>query len=199
MSMDASGTIASAITFSRWKGIPYVRRHAIPNNPRSGKQVGFRSMLGFLANQWTLFSAPDKATWEALADAMHQSGFNRFVGVNQTRWSQFRAPSSEYPAPETPATISAATITGTGGVREASLSIADGATAPDWGYLIFGLLAGAPTPSLSNLVGVAPWVSDPTIFIHTPIGAGVWHYKSIGFNITGLKGIVSADATATVT
>jgi hypothetical protein len=78
------------------------------------------------------------------------------------------------------------------------LSIADGATAPDWGYMLFAKLAGAVTPSISNLVAVAV-AAAPTLIVHTPIEAGTWHYKCIGFTTTGVKGAVSvADANCVV-
>jgi len=40
-SLDASGTIAKAITFSKWRGRQYVRRHAIPKNPQSPPRLAF--------------------------------------------------------------------------------------------------------------------------------------------------------------
>lgn len=199
MSMSASGTLASAIVFSTWKGKPYVRRHAIPANPRSGKQLGFRAMLRFLSKYWASMPALQQGDWATDADTLHQSGFNRFVGKSQTRWRSMKAPGYDVYPDETGVAPSAGVITATGGIREASLSIADGATAPDFGWLIFALLGGAPTPSLSNLVGVELYTGTPTIFVHTPIEAGAWHYKCIGFLFTGLKGTVSLDATCNVT
>lgn len=35
MSLEASGTIGNALTFSRWVGRPYVRRYTIPGNPQT--------------------------------------------------------------------------------------------------------------------------------------------------------------------
>lgn len=49
MSLDASGSIASTITFSKWKGRNYVRQLTIPSNPSTGAQVAIRLALGAIA------------------------------------------------------------------------------------------------------------------------------------------------------
>lgn len=46
MSLDASGSVAGAITFSKWKGRNYVRQLVIPANPRSSGQVASREKVG---------------------------------------------------------------------------------------------------------------------------------------------------------
>jgi hypothetical protein len=197
--MDASGTIAGAIVFSRWKGLPYVRRHAIPSNPRSEKQVSMRAMMTFLSREWAALETPSKELWSAAAETMHQSGFNRFVGLNQSRWRHFTYPQYQPAVSPESSAPGAATVTVTGGLREATLSIAAGSPAPDWGWAIFAKLATAPTPSISSLVGVVNALILPTPFVHTPIAAGTWHYIVIGFNTDTVHGAASTDANATVT
>ena len=43
MSLEASGTIGNALTFSRWVGRPYVRRYTIPGNPQTLGQETHRN------------------------------------------------------------------------------------------------------------------------------------------------------------
>lgn len=43
MSLEASGTIGNALTFSRWVGRPYVRRYTIPGNPQTLGQEKHRN------------------------------------------------------------------------------------------------------------------------------------------------------------
>lgn len=43
MSMEASGTIGDALTFSRWVGRPYVRRYTVPSNPQTLDQETHRN------------------------------------------------------------------------------------------------------------------------------------------------------------
>jgi hypothetical protein len=196
MSMDASGTVAGAIVFSRWKGLPYVRRHAIPSNPRSPKQVSMRAMMSFLAREWTPHIVPaGSPAWDTLAETMHQSGFNRFIAVNQSRWRTFKTPTMVYPAAEISTPPTAPTLTVTGGVREATVDIDIQTNLPDWGVVIFAANGSAPTPSISSLVGVIYQYTGTGKFVHTPIGPGTWHYKAAGFMADGVTGAMSADAS----
>ncbi len=82
MSVDASGTIAKSVVFSKWKGRNYTRRWATPSNPKSAKQTAVRSMLRFLSQWWASLSAPDAATWEAAAASAKISPFNRYIQAN---------------------------------------------------------------------------------------------------------------------
>lgn len=60
----ASGTIAKALTFATWQGVPYARQRVIPRNPRTTAQVAtrtafsivnliFRALPGSIRNIWT--------------------------------------------------------------------------------------------------------------------------------------------------
>lgn len=51
-SLTASGTIANAITFSRWKGIPYARTRVVPANPNTTKQQEIRGVFHTLSEMW---------------------------------------------------------------------------------------------------------------------------------------------------
>ena len=44
-SLEASGTIGNTITYSRWKGRPYVRCRVIPLNPMTADQVKVRNAM----------------------------------------------------------------------------------------------------------------------------------------------------------
>lgn len=65
--LDASGSLAKSIVFSKWKGRTYVRRHAVPANPRSGLQRGMRSVLKFISQDFKNLSVADIADWQVLA------------------------------------------------------------------------------------------------------------------------------------
>lgn len=63
LSLDASGTVASTLTASKWKGRNYMRLRIIPANPNTAGQQAVRSILGTLAKACTavLTSAADPA------------------------------------------------------------------------------------------------------------------------------------------
>lgn len=53
LSLDASGTVASTLTASKWKGRNYMRLRIIPANPQTADQQEVRSILGTLAKSVT--------------------------------------------------------------------------------------------------------------------------------------------------
>lgn len=64
LSLDASGTVASTLTASKWKGRNYMRLRVIPSNPETADQKTVRSVLGTLAKAASavLTSAADVAS-----------------------------------------------------------------------------------------------------------------------------------------
>lgn len=199
-SITASGSLAKAVTYSSWKGRAYARQRVIPANPQTGPQTGMRSMLKFLSQEWTNLSIAEKADWTTRAAATVISNFNAYVSYNQSRWRSFNNPSKLDPADETGTSPTAPTTTATGGVRQVQLSIADGANAPDWAYVIHRALVSGFTPSFANVIAVTPWDSGgTTIYIDTPLLVDIYYYRIYGTLDTGLKGAVEAEVDATVT
>jgi len=78
-SLEASGSVAKTITFSQWKGRMYLRKHTIPLNPSSAKQVNVRAAMTLLVAEWQTESAPDKIIWNDFAKQFNKSGFNVYV------------------------------------------------------------------------------------------------------------------------
>jgi len=200
MSLDASGSLADAIVFSKWKGRNYVRQLVTPANPRSGSQTGFRASMKFLAQNWTTLTAGEKATWLDRATDMIVSEFNAFTSYNQLRWRNFLTPSKEDPAAEVSTPALAATGAAVAGVRMATVTLTDGATPPDWGYLLFRSLTTAFTPGISNTIALFPWDSGgATVYIDTPLDPGTYYYRSRGFNDDGIPGALDVEFSVTIT
>jgi len=198
MSLDASGTIAGAIVFSKWKGRSYVRRHSIPANPQSGMQVSMRALMRFLSQSWTLLDVAP-AAWEPGAESLRISPFNNFIRENMIRWRQYRGPSAGYPADESGGAPSAPTTTPVGGVHSIQLSIADGDTPPDLAWIIHRSPTTGFTPSLDNVVAVIMPTATPTIYIDHPLTAGNWYYRIRGAEVTGGLGALETQVTAAAT
>ena len=200
MSMGASGALGGAIVFSRWKGRPYVRALVVPANPRSDGQVGLRAMFGFLAAQWAGLSVLNKATWDDPAEALNVSPFNSYMRGNQFQWRNNLAPSQVYPYAPSGLTVSAPTLTGTAGERSITIDIADGAQAPDWGYILVRKLAADPTQSWAfckAVLEVDP--SGTTTFVDSPLDAGEYRYAAWGFASDGSEGTLSVVETVNLT
>lgn len=199
MSMDASGTVADAITFSKWKGRNVVRQRVIPANPQTGPQTGMRAMMKFLAQFWDGLSALNKATWEDRAKLTNIAPFNAFCSYNMKRWRSFKGPTKVDPAIDTGAGGTAPTTTPTGGIRQIQLSIADGGTPPGWGWIIYRSLTTGFTPGYDTAVAVIPRVGTPTVYVDAPLEAGTYYYRIGGFGIDGLKGSLETEINATCT
>ncbi len=64
-SLTASGTLANALTFSSWKGIPYVRTRVIPANPNTSAQQEIRGVFATLTEMYKRMPAIARAPFVA--------------------------------------------------------------------------------------------------------------------------------------
>ncbi len=186
MSLEASGSLGGIIVFSKWKGRPYVRTLVRPSNPKSGGQVGVRSMFKFLSQKWAAITAPEKASWEDRADQGVYSTFNAYMSLNQGRWRDFQSPSKDaaVAAVGTPATTGA--VTAVAGLRSATLTIA--ITVPDdgWGIAVFRSTSTGFATAFDNLIGVGVINgTDDVVVIDTPLTADTYYYNFREFTDDG--------------
>lgn len=81
LSVDASGTMDSAITASIWKGQQYMRRWFRPTNPKTSAQQAQRQKLANAVAAWQALYDADKEAWNEAARDVYPpiSGFNYFV------------------------------------------------------------------------------------------------------------------------
>lgn len=78
-SLEASGSVAKTVVYSKWKGRQYVRQHTIPLNPQSEKQVNVRTAMTLLVAYWQTLADPVKALYIAEGKQFNYSGFNYFT------------------------------------------------------------------------------------------------------------------------
>jgi len=137
-SFDASGTVGGSVVFSRWRGRQYVRRHAVPSNPRLPKQVSRRALLAFIGSQYHLLSDPIKAAWDALGEARKITGLNAQLFDASRRSMEGSAPRQDptNPSTTTPVAPTVAAIS-TGGFA-CSFEITPGAVTPgDYCWMVY--------------------------------------------------------------
>ena len=200
LSLDASGSIAGSMVFSKWKGRNYVRQLVIPANPRSGGQVGIRAMFKFLAQIWNGLTDGNKATWEDRADDLTASPFNAFMSYNQKRWRDFNCPSKEDPATEAGTAPSACTGVATPDVRSITLAITHGANIADWGVAIFRDLTTGFNLAFSNCIAViAVDGAGDAEYVDSPLDPDTYYYNYVAFMATGLEGADGTECNGTVT
>jgi hypothetical protein len=199
MSLDASGSLAGALTFSKWKGRNYVRQLVRPSNPKSGGQVGVRAMFKFLSQAWNGIDSADKATWEARADATVISPFNAFMSYNQFRWRNFLGFSEVDPATAAGTNAVWAAGSATAGVRQITISKAI-TTANDAAALgIHRALVTAFNVSFANCIAVIPATGVTTYtYVDTPLVPDEYFYNFSVFTNEGLRELEDDEISDTV-
>ena len=91
----AIGALSGSIggdTFSHNRGGPYIRRRAIPVNPKTSPQVNIRAILAGASANWREIPATNKLAWNtwaaahpitnALGNAIYLSGHQAFIQLN---------------------------------------------------------------------------------------------------------------------
>ncbi len=78
-SLEASGSVAKTVVYSKWKGRQYVRQHTIPLNPQSEKQVNVRTAMTLLVAYWQSLAEAVQDLYTAEGKQFNYSGFNYFV------------------------------------------------------------------------------------------------------------------------
>ena len=94
-SLTARGTIGDVLTYSVWKGLPYVRIRVIPENPQTASQTSIRGTLTAGVSVWqdvASVTAGSKTSWEVYAEGTGMSGFNRFMSKFIKLNTQWEAP-----------------------------------------------------------------------------------------------------------
>jgi len=197
-SVDASGTVASTVVFSRWRGRNYVRRHAIPENPQSAAQTAARTVIAFLAPLWNGLAPEDKATWDDLAEATNISSFNAAIAYNARNWRDLMAPTKTHPAARsiTPGTVGVLTKVVSGRQVQVTVPVTQGAD--DWGIAL--LRRGTTGVSeLSNAVMAAEVGDTQNVFVDGPLDPGTYYYNARIWSTDGKLGAIGTEVSATVT
>jgi len=197
LSLDASGKVGDAIVFSKWKGRNYVRALVRPSNPKSGGQVGMRSMFKFLSQQWSQVNAGDQATWESLAEAAAVAPFNSFMKINLLSNRNFLAPTQQYPTTFNTTIDEIDTFTATAGERQITIAITPlFANMENWGILLYRSTSTGFTPAFDNLIAIVPTNGAATVnYVDTPLSPDDYYYDAKPFTTDGVLGALKGEIT----
>jgi hypothetical protein len=196
--LDASGQVGGSIVFSKWKGRTYVRRLAIPHNPKSGLQVGVRAVFKFVTQAYVALGATPKANWKVIGNKTNVTPLNAQVQYSQRNGRVNLGPIQDPTVGAGTAPSAPASNTATPVPKGNNLAWTAGANAPQYCWLIYRAAGGAPTQDISNLITVLPAAtlaySDRKLVTGT-----VYHYKIVGGNNNGAVGTLGGDFTGTPT
>lgn len=197
-SLEASGTIGNAITFSRWKGRPYARRHVIPANPNSVLQVSTRSMMRFLSQAWASVGSTPQGSWAAAAAAINVSPFNSYIKANMQRWREFQPPSQTDPAAETGTPVTATLDSAVGGPSYCDVTFTITTLNDVWGVILFRSPTGSFTTSRANAIRVIPVDETGTlVYTDSNLVAGTYYYDARFFSKEGLLDAEEGEVSGT--
>lgn len=83
LSLDASGSVASTMTFSKWKGINYVRQRVTPTYTNTLGQAAIRDLIRKASQAWLAetgaIDTAYKLAFATAAAGTAMSGFNLFI------------------------------------------------------------------------------------------------------------------------
>jgi hypothetical protein len=198
-SLDASGTLAKAVVFSKWRGRSYVRRHAIPKNPQTAAQVGVRAMMKFLSQSYAADKTVIDASFLLTAANANVSAFNAFIAQNMRHWRMGKGPSVTS-NPGFSACALTATQALTGGQRNILIAVTPSGVTDIYAIAIFRSAGVITTVNWNNCVQIL-YADDASQqkFTDAPLTAGTYHYRSAILNKDGGFGAACADASASAT
>jgi len=87
-SLTASGSVGNVITYSTWKGRPYVRNKVIPLNPNTTLQQNVRKAMKLIVEEWQGEGAPSQLAWDVYAKPFQMSGCNAYTKAGMNAYGE---------------------------------------------------------------------------------------------------------------
>lgn len=198
LSMDASGSVASTITFAKWKGRNYVRELVKPSNPKTAGQVAVRAVLKFVTQTWASLSTVIKTRWADVAASDSITALNAMVRRNGSRGraglGMLQDPTLAAGAVEAaPAAPGAAA-----GYKSLSITWTDSTGADDWATTIWGSTTAGFVAGPTNIIAVVK--RGVQLFEYIGLVSGtLYSFKAGGSEKGGTLGTKSAQFQGTPT
>ena len=80
LSLGASGSLAKTLTYSKWKGRLYARRHVIPANPQTVAQTLTRDIFAAMSSYWKGAGSLNITSFDLAAVGQVKLGRNIMIG-----------------------------------------------------------------------------------------------------------------------
>lgn len=188
ISLGAAGGIGGALVFSNWKGRAYAKKLSTPQNPKSGGQVGMRSMTRFLSTGFGELSTANIATWLDLAAELNVSTYNAWVSYNLQRWGRYLFPTKAFPASEAQPSGELSGADATPRNRTILVHLEMGEWNSQWGYHLHRWTSTGFTPSRDNTIRVGFWddsMNDDLYYSDGPLHPDTYYYRVSTFSYDG--------------
>jgi hypothetical protein len=80
--MRANGSVGKTNVYASWRGIPYVRQHVIPANPRTAGQLSTRTVFAWLNDLYRRLGPGALEPWDTYASGRPFTSRNGFIKQN---------------------------------------------------------------------------------------------------------------------
>lgn len=100
-SLDARGSIAKTLTYSKQRGTTYTKQYAVPTGIPTDAQIITRDAIRLITQAWQSVTAEERATWQTLATAHNTSLYHAYLRSGCQRWRDFLLPTAAAPQPGT--------------------------------------------------------------------------------------------------
>lgn len=198
MSIDASGTLAGVVTFSKWKGRNYVRKTVTPANPKSGLQTGMRAWLKFITQDWHLLSAAIQTNWKAVAKLNNITPLNAMIALNGDRARRNLGVKQDPTVAEGAVEAAPTAVTATAAPKSVNLAWVDSIGANDWCTLIYMSVTAGFTADISNCIGIVAKGAQKFTVKDLVTGTN-YKFRIGGSEKGGTLGTLAAEVNATPT
>jgi len=186
MSLDASGTLAKTLVHSSCRGKTYTRRHVVPSDPKTAKQMAARALMRWLCRNWAAVTAPQRATWTPLAAELNLPNYQAYIKHNTLRWAHFAGPTNAYPATEVMGDWGWDAISAIGEVRQIKIT---SMLYPEANTLAIAIHRSSEgqTPTQNDLVAIITATGlETVVWSDTNVIPGVeYYYRPVILDATG--------------
>jgi hypothetical protein len=93
-SLDARGSIAKTLTYSKQRGTTYTKKYAVPTGLPTPAQTSVRDSIRLITQAWAKVADVHRAYWDTLATARHTSRYHAYLHYNAERWTRFLLPTA---------------------------------------------------------------------------------------------------------
>lgn len=199
MGQEASGSIADTVTFSKCKGVSYLKLHAKPANPKTQPQVSVRTVTQLIATDWRNFTANEKDTWAALAARNNVSPYNACLAYNLTQWAHFLFPSRTYPPTRTGTNHLFSEISVVPHGRGALWTYAVTDMRDGWTMALHVVPAPGGTATYQNCIRMmAPTAPGTITWLWSPLDPGTYNFRAVGTTTSGKAAIPGGNRSVVI-
>lgn len=185
-SVAASGSLADEVTFSHWKGAPYLKVKRNPRQPRSAEQIAMRAAMTFLSPRWTELARGDQLSWDDTAAELNVTSPNAYLAVNLARFRSWNGPTQAFPATDTGSGGNTQNRTATAIGKGLLLGFDPWQIAQNWGYIIYHSTVGWPVRNWDTILWMPKGHTlDRIERVFSPLSQGTHYFRIDSFTDTG--------------